>query len=246
MRMQARRSRKRFRNIPRAAPSNAFPKAKDDTMDLLQTPAAPDTGAIDAADTVFTPRPGRAAVEAAVRTLIAAAGDDPAREGLRDTPSRVARAYAEWFAGYAVDPAAYLARVFDEANGYEDSVLLRDIPLISTCEHHMAPITGRVHVAYRPRGRVVGISKLSRLVDAFARRLQLQERLTQQIANTLYSVLDPRGVAVIVEARHGCMTTRGVNQPGVAMVTKAWLGDFRNDPELRRDLLASIAFGLDR
>lgn len=215
-------------------------------MDLLQPPASADCDEREPLDPAAAPRPGRAAVEAAVRTLIAAAGDDPAREGLRDTPSRVARAYAEWFAGYAVDPAAYLTRVFDEANGYEDTVLLRDIPLVSTCEHHMAPITGRVHVAYRPRGRVVGISKLSRLVDAFGRRLQLQERLTQQIADTLFAVLRPRGVAVIVEARHGCMTTRGVNQPHVAMVTKAWLGDFRDDPELRRDLLSSIALGLDR
>lgn len=213
-------------------------------MDLLPPPASIDTDDCEISPPSITPRPGRAAVEAAVRTLIAAAGDDPTREGLRETPSRVARAYAEWFAGYAVDPAAYLAQVFDEADGYEDTVLLRDIPLVSTCEHHMAPITGRVHVAYRPRGRVVGISKLSRLVDAFGRRLQLQERLTQQIANTLHSVLDPRGVAVIVEARHGCMTTRGVNQPGVAMVTKAWVGDFREDPDLRRDLLASIALGL--
>ena len=215
-------------------------------MDWLQPSASVDADDSETPETALTPRPGRAAVEAAVRTLITAAGDDPAREGLRDTPARVARAYAEWFSGYAVDPAAYLARVFDEANGYEDSVLLRDIPLVSTCEHHLAPITGRVHVAYRPRGRVVGISKLSRLVDAFGRRLQLQERLTQQIADTLFSVLKPSGVAVIVEARHGCMTTRGVNQPDVAMVTKAWLGDFRDDPDLRRDLLASIAFGLDR
>lgn len=217
-------------------------------MDLLQTPTTPDADNTDDTAPIDTaaPRPGRAAVEAAVRTLIAAAGDDPAREGLRDTPARVARAYGEWFSGYAIDPKAYLNRVFDEAEGYEDTVLLRDIPLVSTCEHHMAPITGRVHVAYRPRGRVVGISKLSRLVDAFGRRLQLQERLTQQIATTLFSVLKPSGVAVIVEARHGCMTTRGVNQPHVAMVTKAWLGDFREDAELRRDLLAAIPFGLDR
>lgn len=215
-------------------------------MDLLNTttPAHDEDQNLSSCECA-APRPGRMAVEAAVRTLIAAAGDDPAREGLRDTPARVARAYAEWFSGYAVDPAAFLARVFEEANGYEDTVLLRSIPLISTCEHHMAPITGRVHVAYRPRGRVVGISKLSRLVDAFGRRLQLQERLTQQIADTLFTVLEPRGVAVIVEARHGCMTTRGVNQPHVAMVTKAWLGDFRDNPELRRDLLAAIPFGLD-
>ncbi len=191
-------------------------------------------------DAATTLRPGPAAVEAAVRTLIAAAGDNPMREGLVETPARVARAYAEWFAGYGVDPAAYLRRVFEEAEGYQETVLLRSIPLVSTCEHHMAPIVGRAHVAYRPSGKVVGISKLSRLVDAFARRLQLQERLTQQIAQTLFDTLEPRGVAVVIEASHGCMTSRGVNQPGVSMVTKAWLGDFASDAELRRDFLSSI------
>ena len=185
-------------------------------------------------------RPGRGEVEAAVRTLIAAAGDDPAREGLADTPARVARAYREWFSGYAVDPAALLARTFSEAEDYEETVLLRDIPLVSTCEHHLAPITGHAHVAYRPNGRVLGISKLSRLVDAYARRLQLQERLTNQIARTLDEVLKPKGVAVIVAASHGCMATRGVNQHGVSLVTKCWLGDFRTDPELRRELMQSI------
>jgi GTP cyclohydrolase I len=185
-------------------------------------------------------RPGRAEIEQAVRTLIAAAGDDPRREGLVDTPARVARAYEEWFAGYGVDPAALLDRTFTEAEDYDDTILLRSIPLVSTCEHHLAPIVGRAHVAYRPDGRVVGISKLSRLVDAFARRLQLQERLTRQIARTLDEALAPRGVAVVIEATHGCMATRGVNQHGIAMVTKCWLGDFREDAELRRDLMASI------
>jgi GTP cyclohydrolase I len=185
-------------------------------------------------------RPGRAEVEAAVRTLIAAAGDDPDREGVADTPARVARAYQEWFSGYAADPARLLARTFDEAEGYDETILLRDIPLVSTCEHHLAPITGRVHVAYRPAGRVVGISKLSRLVDAYARRLQLQERLTRQIATTLYETLGARGVAIVVEASHGCMSTRGVNQHGVSMVTKCWLGDFEQDPALRRELLESL------
>ena len=185
-------------------------------------------------------RPSRYEVERAVRTLIAAAGDDPDREGLLDTPARVARAYGEWFAGYETDPRALLERVFSEAEDYEETVLLRSIPLVSTCEHHLAPITGHAHVAYRPNGRVVGISKLSRLVDAYARRLQLQERLTNQIARTLDEVLQPKGVAVIIEATHGCMTSRGVNQPGVAMVTKCWLGEFREDPELRRELMASI------
>jgi GTP cyclohydrolase IA len=184
--------------------------------------------------------PSRLAVEDAVRTLIAAAGDDPGREGLRETPARVARAYAEWFSGYRTDPAALLRRVFSEAEGYDETVLLRSIPLVSTCEHHLAPIAGHAHVAYRPNGRVVGISKLSRLVEAYARRLQLQERLTNQIARTLDEVLQPKGVAVIIEASHGCMSTRGVNQHGVSMVTKCWLGDFRDDPELRRELMDSI------
>jgi GTP cyclohydrolase IA len=185
-------------------------------------------------------RPGRHEIEQAIRTLIAATGDDPSREGLQETPARVARAYAEWFAGYDIDPKSYLGRVFEETEGYQDTVLLRDIPLVSTCEHHMAPIIGKAHVAYRPNGRVVGISKLSRLVDGFARRLQLQERLTNQIAGALEEALQPKGVAVIVEATHGCMTTRGVNQHGVSMVTKCWLGDFRTDESLRRELMDSI------
>jgi GTP cyclohydrolase I len=184
--------------------------------------------------------PSRHESEAAVRTLIAAAGDDPAREGLRDTPARVARAYKEWFAGYAVDPAALLERTFGEAEDYEETILLRGIPVVSTCEHHLAPISGVAHVAYRPNGRVVGISKLSRLVDAFSRRLQLQERLTVEIARTLDAVLQPKGVAVVIEARHGCMATRGVNQRESVMVTKSWLGEFRTDKELRRELMASI------
>ena len=184
--------------------------------------------------------PSRHEIEAAVRTLIRAAGDDPAREGLRETPARVARAYREWFAGYAVDPAALLERTFSEAEDYEETILLRAIPLVSTCEHHLAPVTGRAHVAYRPNGRVVGISKLARLVDAYARRLQLQERLTVQIARTLDEVLKPKGVAVIIEARHGCMTTRGVNQREPAMVTKCWLGEYKVDADLRRELMASI------
>lgn len=191
-------------------------------------------------DRLESTRPSRFEIECAVRTLIAAAGDDPGREGLRDTPARVARANGEWFSGYAVDPKALLERVFSEAEDYEETVLLKDIPLASTCEHHLAPITGKAHVAYRPNGRVVGISKLSRLVDAFARRLQLQERLTNQVARTLYDVLKPNGVAVIIEATHGCMTSRGVNQHGVSLVTKCWLGDFKSDPELRREMMASI------
>ena len=185
-------------------------------------------------------------IERAIRTLIQAAGDDPDREGLRDTPARVARAYGEWLAGYAIDPKELLQRVFTDADDYEETVLLRDIPFVSTCEHHMAPITGKAHVAYRPKGRIVGISKLSRLVDAFARRLQLQERLTTQVARTLDEVLQPSGVAVIIEASHGCMTTRGVNKHGVSMVTKCWLGDFKSDPELRREVMESIRCCGDR
>jgi GTP cyclohydrolase I len=184
--------------------------------------------------------PSRSAIERAIRTLIAATGDDPSREGLRDTPERVARAYEEWFAGYRVDPKSFLGRVFEETEGYEETVLLRDIPLVSTCEHHMAPITGKAHVAYRPNGKVVGISKLARLVDGYARRLQLQERLTNQVAHALDEVLQPNGVAVVIEAAHGCMSTRGVNRHGISMVTKCWLGDFKRDDRLRRELMESI------
>jgi GTP cyclohydrolase I len=182
-------------------------------------------------------------IERAIRTLIAATGDDPDREGLADTPARVARAYREWFSGYLVDPKQLLRRVFSEAEHYDETVLLRDIPLVSTCEHHLAPIMGKAHVAYRPSGRVVGISKLSRLVDAYARRLQLQERLTNPVAHAIDDVLEPKGVAVIVEATHGCMSTRGVNQHGVTMVTKCWLGEFKSDPELRREMMESIRSG---
>jgi GTP cyclohydrolase I len=200
-----------------------------------------DIGELDEVETQLAPRrPSRAEIEQAVRTLIAATGDDPSREGVRDTPARVARAYGEWFAGYRIDPKSFLGRVFDETEGYEETVLLRDIPLVSTCEHHMAPITGKAHVAYRPNGRVVGISKLSRLVEGYARRLQLQERLTNQIANALDEVLEPKGVAVVIEATHGCMSTRGVNQHGISMVTKCWLGEFKRDDRLRRELMESI------
>ncbi len=185
-------------------------------------------------------RPTRAEAEAAVRTLLRWAGDDPAREGLRDTPARVARAYAEFFSGYATDPHALLERTFEETDGYDEIVLLRDIRLESTCEHHMAPILGRVHVAYLPHRRVVGISKLARVVEAYAKRFQIQEKLTAQIANTIQEVLSPRGVAVVIEAAHQCMTTRGVHKPGVTMVTSRMLGAFRTDPATRRELLAMI------
>jgi GTP cyclohydrolase I len=184
--------------------------------------------------------PTRSEVEAAIRTIIASTGDDPLREGLIDTPARVARAYGEWFGGYGINPATLLERVFTEADGYDETILLRSIPLVSTCEHHLAPILGVAHVAYRPNQHVVGISKLSRLVDAFARRLQLQERLTNQIANALDDALSPRGVAVVIEASHGCMSTRGLKQHGSSMVTKCWLGEFKTDAELRRDVMESV------
>ncbi len=193
-----------------------------------------------AAATAPDVRPSREEAEAAVRTLLRWAGDDPEREGLRDTPKRVTRAYQEFFAGYAVDPVALLERTFEETDGYDEIVLLRDIRLESTCEHHMAPIIGRVHVAYLPHRRVVGISKLARVVDAYAKRLQIQEKLTAQIANTIQDVLVPRGVAVVIEAAHQCMTTRGVHKPGVTMVTSRMLGAFRDDPTTRRELLAMI------
>ncbi|KPF77602.1 GTP cyclohydrolase [alpha proteobacterium AAP81b] len=184
--------------------------------------------------------PSPTEIEAAVQTLIRATGDNPEREGLVDTPARVARAYGEWFSGYAIDPVALLSRTFTEVDAYQETVLLSGIPLVSTCEHHMAPIIGVAHIGYRPHDRVVGISKLSRLVDAFARRLQLQERLTRQIGVTLWEVLAPRGVAVVIDASHGCMATRGVNQREVTMRTECWLGDFREDRDLCRDFLASI------
>jgi GTP cyclohydrolase I len=185
-------------------------------------------------------RPTRQQAEEAVRTLLRWAGDDPAREGLRDTPARVVRSYEEFFAGYAVDPVALLARTFEETDGYDEIVLLRDIRVESYCEHHMVPIVGRVHVGYLPHHRVVGISKLARLVDAYAKRLQIQEKLTAQIANTIDEVLQPRGVAVVIEANHQCMSTRGVHKPGVSMVTSRMLGAFRDDPTTRREFLSML------
>ena len=196
-----------------------------------------------ASDAASTDRPTREEAEAAVRTLLRWAGDDPNREGLLDTPARVARAYEEFFSGYEIDPVALLERTFEETDGYDEIVLLRDIRLESHCEHHMVPIIGRAHVAYLPHHRVVGISKLARVVDAYARRLQIQEKLTAQIANTIQQVLEPRGVAVVIEAAHQCMTTRGIHKPGVTMVTSRMLGAFRDDPTTRREVLAMIGNG---
>jgi len=188
----------------------------------------------------LAPRPSRDQAEEAVRTLIRWAGDDPQREGLEGTPGRVARAYEEWFAGYRDDPKTLLQRTFEEVDGYDEIVVLRDIRFESHCEHHMAPIVGRVHIGYLPRSRVVGISKLARLVEAYAKRLQIQERLTEQIANTLNQVLKPQGVAVVVEATHGCMTTRGVHKHGASLVTSRMLGAFRRQPQTRQEFLAAL------
>ncbi len=175
--------------------------------------------------------------EAAIRTLLRWAGDDPSREGLRDTPRRVAKAYQEWFAGYAQDPTAYLARTFEEVAGYDEIIVLRNIEFESHCEHHMAPIIGRAHVGYLPRNRVVGISKLARVVDAYARRLQVQEKLTAQIAQCIHDTLQPIGVGVVIEASHECMTTRGVHKRGVSMVTSTLLGCFREDHRTRDEFM---------
>ena len=185
-------------------------------------------------------RPTREEAEAAVRTLLAWAGDDPSREGLLDTPSRVVRAYSEFFAGYDMSPEDVLERTFEETDGYDEMVTLRDIDLFSHCEHHMVPFIGRCHVAYLPRQRVVGLSKLARVVEIFARRLQIQEKLTVQVADAIDRVLQPRGVAVVIEAEHQCMTTRGVQKNGAATVTSHMVGAFRDDPTTRGEFFAMI------
>ncbi|HEY1798726.1 MAG TPA: GTP cyclohydrolase I FolE [Stellaceae bacterium] len=185
-------------------------------------------------------RPSREEAMEAVRTLIRWAGDDPSREGLLGTPDRVVRSYEEFFHGYEDDPVAMLQRTFEETEGYDEIVLLKDIRFESHCEHHMAPIIGKVHVAYLPSNRVVGISKLARVVEVYAKRLQIQEKMTAQVANTIDEVLQPKGVAVVIEAEHQCMTTRGVHKSGVNMVTSRMLGVFRTDPSTRREVLAMI------
>ena len=186
------------------------------------------------------PKVSRRAAESAVRTLLRWAGEDPRREGLQDTPQRVVDAYRDWFSGYGIDPAAYLRRTFEEVGGYDELIVLRDISFESHCEHHMAPIIGRVHVGYLPANKVVGISKLARVVDGYARRFQVQEKLTAQIANCITEVLKPRGVGVVVSAVHECMTTRGVHKRNVSMVTSRMTGVFRSDARTRAEFLRFI------
>ena len=186
------------------------------------------------------PRPLRAEAEEAVRTLLRWAGDDPTREGLLGTPDRVVRAYEEWFAGYHEDPVEILQRTFEETAGYDEMVVLREIRFESYCEHHIAPVIGVAHVGYLPDKRVIGISKLARIVEIYAKRLQIQEKMTAQIANAINDVLLPRGVAVVVQAEHQCMTTRGIHKPGVSMITSQMLGAFRENAATRREFLAMI------
>ena len=185
-------------------------------------------------------QPSREDAEQAIRTLLLWAGDDPTREGLIDTPKRVARAYEDWFSGYREDPVRYLKRTFEEVEGYDEMIVLRDIPFESHCEHHMAPIIGKAHVGYLPDRKVVGISKLARVVEAFARRFQVQEKMTAQIANCIQDVLQPKGVGVVIEATHQCMTTRGIHKSDVSMVTSQMIGGFRKDARTRAEFLRMI------
>jgi GTP cyclohydrolase I len=185
-------------------------------------------------------KPTRAEAEAAIRTMLRWAGDDPDREGLRETPERVVKAFEEWFSGYGQDPEAYMRRTFEEVEGYDNMIVLKDIRFESHCEHHLAPIIGRAHVGYLPTHKVVGISKLARVVETYARRLQVQEKMSAQIANTIQRVLEPKGVAVVIEATHQCMTTRGVHKTGVSMVTSTMLGDFRTNEITRGEFLSVI------
>jgi GTP cyclohydrolase I len=188
-------------------------------------------------DEALEERPTTAEAEAAVRTLIRWAGDDPTREGLLDTPGRVTRSYRELFQGYEIDPRAYLERTFEQVGGYDQLVVLRDIRFVSFCEHHMLPVVGRAHVGYLPTNRVVGISKLARVVNGFARRLQIQEKLTAEIAHAIDEVLKPQGVGVVIEAEHSCMTLRGVNTPGSSLTTSHLLGGIRDDSRTREEFL---------
>ena len=185
----------------------------------------------------------QADAEAAVRTLIEWAGDDPAREGLEETPKRVAKSYRELFAGYETDPKEYLERTFDEVGGYDELIILRDIPVTSFCEHHMLPFIGKAHVGYLPRDRVVGISKLARVVQGFARRLQIQEKLTAQVAEAIQDILKPKGVGVVIISEHSCMTMRGVNTPGTRLTTSHLLGEVRDDPRTRQEFFELVRNG---
>lgn len=221
-------SREAVRDAPDAA------QAAETRMNKIESPDAMDI------ETALPARPTQSEAEEAVRTLLRWAGDDPDREGLLETPARVARAYRDWFRGYEEDPEEMLQRTFEEVEGYDEMVTLKDIRFESYCEHHLAPIIGKAHVGYIPRDRVVGISKLARLVDAFAKRLQVQEKMTAQIANTLQRVLEPKGVAVVLEAEHHCMSTRGVHKPGVTMVTSTMLGLFRKDHRTRKEFMDII------
>ena len=191
-------------------------------------------------------KPSREQAEAAIRTLLSWAGDNPEREGLLDTPKRVVDAFGDWFSGYSDDPTEYLKRTFEEVEGYDEMIVLRDIEFESHCEHHMAPIIGKAHVGYLPDGKVVGISKLARVVETYARRLQVQEKLTAQIAQVIQDVLQPRGVGVVIEASHECMTTRGVHKRGVSMITSKMLGSFREDARTRAEFLQFIDVGPGR
>ncbi|MGB1547381.1 MAG: GTP cyclohydrolase I FolE [Alphaproteobacteria bacterium] len=189
---------------------------------------------------IARPQPTKEEAEEAVRTLIRWAGDDPSREGLQGTPDRVVRSYQEFFSGYGEDPVDFLQRTFEETDGYDEMVVLRDIRFESHCEHHLAPIVGIAHIAYLPNHRIIGISKLARVVEVYAKRMQIQEKMTVQIANAIHEVLEPKGVAVVVEAEHHCMTTRGIHKPGVAMVTSHMIGAFRDNSTTRREFLAMI------
>jgi len=203
-------------------------------------PSSMETASKDASPIMERNQVSRTEAEAAIRTLLRWAGEDPAREGLLDTPKRVVDAYTDWFSGYAIDPREYLLRTFEETSGYDEMVVLRDIEFESHCEHHMAPIIGRAHVGYLPTGKVVGISKLARVVDVFARRFQVQEKMTAEIARCINDVLLPQGVGVVIEAAHECMTTRGIHKRGVSMITSKMLGSFRSDARTRNEFLTFI------
>ena len=212
-------------------------------MSRTSTPGSHPSSPAESSQAPANATPSREDAEAAVRTLIAWAGDDPQREGLLETPARVVRAYAELFAGYTHDPKQVLAKTFEEVEGYDEIVCVREITLHSHCEHHMLPFIGQAHVAYLPSCRIVGLSKLARLVEVYARRLQIQEKLTVQIADAIDQVLQPRGVAVVLEAEHQCMTTRGVRKPGATTVTSRMTGVFRDNPASRREVLAMMRIG---